>query len=218
MSLLSLAGTVTRVRALAIGATAAAAVAAGALYYGVQLGREWERGDRAQIDVAALGKQIEAFAGALDKIALDNQAAQQALSDITRSTLDDLDRKRIIADRAARALDTALDARPDLADVRVGADLLREWNAGNAGDDTGGATGAAEPDTGGGSKPDDAVPGAAASNRRPVAEPAAQPRANLGAVSPMRRPRRWAGVCGARARADRGGSDRAGGQGHERQQ
>lgn len=204
-------GTVTRGRALAWGAVVAVALSAGTFATGVHLGRGWERGKRAQLDVAALGEQIAAFSAALAITATDNQAASASLAAIARSTADELDAKRIAADHAARDLDRALAARPDLDAVRVGADILRAWNQGNAGDDTGSAAGAAEPDQAGARHGDDAVPAPAAGSRRQGADSAAQPQPKLGALSPVCSAPGWAGDASARTRTDRDRADCASG-------
>jgi len=210
VSLLSLAGTMTKARALAIGAAACLALAAAALIGGINLGRQWERGKQAQLDVTALGRQIGAFSAALDIAARDNAAATASLAAIARSTADDLDSKRIAAERAARSLDRALDARHDLDGVRVGADILRAWNASNAANDPGAAAGAANTDPASRPEPDRPVPGAAAGSGRPSSDAAAQPRAERSAVSRVRvKTRRTVGSI-ARAGADRGGADCAG--------
>lgn len=140
MSLLSLAGSIARGRAIAWGASACLAAAVAAFGAGAWLGARWEQGRqakrnaislRAQVD--ALGKQIDEYAAAIATASNDLTGAQQVLGAIAKETSDEIEQQHRAADIAARDLRAVLAARTDLERVRVGDDLLRRWNQANAG-------------------------------------------------------------------------------------
>lgn len=142
---------------------AAAAALLLTLLFGVWLGSAWQRGRTAiaqqKADQQTI-KQLSNTAKQLQEHAVDMalayQQAAERMGAIAQQLETDREANRQFEQAQRKELAQLLAARPDLRDVRIGADLLRHWQASNAGTDAGSAAASAA------SQRDDPVPSPAA--------------------------------------------------------
>ena len=105
----------------------------------------------------------------------ETAAAQQRQAAIATRTELQIQEQERISYELKNNLERALLARPDLAAVHVGTDVLCNWNKANSDTNTGRTTGAAGTAAVPGCKPAGALPGTTTGNRRLTPEPAAKP-------------------------------------------
>lgn len=150
-------------------------------------GSRWATGNAA-IDKAAeqtrqlqvLSNQISDLADTASKITADYAAATRRLNAIAEAQEANRAQIHATAGKQQQALAALLSARRDLADVRVGADVLRHWNTSNAGTEPAATTATGDP-----GQPDPTVPGTAGSDGRPPGHAAGQPRRSGNPVPPL---------------------------------
>jgi len=144
---------------------------------GLWAGNRWAAGQHAleqnrelRTLTAQLASQIEQLhAAAADSVLAYDQATQRLDLVATQQEQDREANRRHNQALQAR-LEQLLDARPDLRQLRLGDDVLRHWNDGNAG------PAAAPAAAGDRSKPAPAVSGPSAGAGRPRLDAAGQPR------------------------------------------
>lgn len=218
MSLLTIAGTVARGRAIAWGVAACMAAIVAAFGAGMWAGTRWEQGRQATRNVASLETQVDALAGQVGEYATavaaasnDLTGAQQSLGAIAKETADDIEQRHRAAEAAARDLHAVLATHADLDHVRVGDDILYYWNQANAGPGahSGAAAGAADPPPDSGPDADPVVPEAALGARRSRDEPDRKSPGCGGTLSRLRSPAGWPFTGQPGTRAARGRTHRA---------
>lgn len=145
-------------------------------------------GKRDQKDAQASNDIVELKA-ALKQAATDLKIQQATLAEQLIISAEAQQRMTMIAERTEQQqqaqeqfsheirnnLERALSARPDLNDVRVGADILCNWNRASAGADSSRGAGTAASATLPGCKPAGSVPTATSGRRRSSADPASKP-------------------------------------------
>lgn len=136
-------------------------------------------GKRDQKDAQA-SKDVKVLTQALEKATKDLKAQQVGVAEAMRLNTEAQNRMSAIGERVVTQqqvqekfsyetrdyLERALIARPDLADVRVGADILCAWNTANAGANSTRSTGAIAGATIPGCRAVSAVPEPATGRRR----------------------------------------------------
>lgn len=157
-------------------------------------GSRWATGNAA-IDKAAeqtrqlqaLSDQISDLADTASTITADYAAAAERLNTIAENQ--EQTRAQINRNAASQqqALAQLLAARTDIAQQRLGADVLRHWNTSNAGTEP--STAPAAADSG---QPDPALPAAADGAGRPSGHATVQPRRSHPGVPPV--PQRQSGA------------------------
>lgn len=202
-------------------------VAVLALGAGLYAGSTWQKGRSAIADNARLNDQARADRKTIADLVAAGRALQQHGVDsaleyrqasvrmalIAARLEDTLDANRDFAARQQDALADLLARRPDLRTLDLGPDVLRHWNASNAGAaaQPAAAPAAARP----AGQPAPAVPGAAAGAQQPGVRPAGQPRRSGRAVPGLSSARRLPAASRRRVAAhgvglvlQRGGSTR----------
>lgn len=158
-----------------------------ALLGGVWLGSEWRKGREAIDDVGAFKAAVKEATKALDEqrrayaVAADDAAkSQRRMAAIAERFELNQQEQESHATQTRNELAALVHARPDLAAVRVGDDILCNWNRAAAGADTRRGAGAAAAAALPGCKPVAAVPGTNAGRRRQPAVAPGKPRAGSG--------------------------------------
>lgn len=150
-------------------------------------GNRWATGNAAIDKAAEQTRQLQALSNQISDLADD--AAQltadyAAAADRLNAIAEKQEHTRAQINRTAanqqQALAQLLAARTDIAEQRLGADVLRHWNISNSGTEPAAAPAAA--DSG---QPDPALPAAAGSAGRPLGHAAGQPRRGSPAVPPV---------------------------------
>jgi len=151
-------------------------------------GVRWERGQAAKRENAALTQQVnEARAAAreLHEMAVSIQAEYVASVERLNAIASDFEvsreQQQIHFTRQRAALSALLAKRPDL-DISAGADVLRHWQASNAGTGLDAADAASATDSGG---IDATVSDITDAGQRPLDESDCEPRCSHGALPPV---------------------------------